>query len=82
MKFKTVIDRRVPLRRPKHSRLITVVVLVVNTVSTVILPFSIGFYFARSGNFLFFVAFLFLLIFEFRLEYHKDTIKFKFTRAF
>ena len=79
MKFETIVKGKIQSDK-NDSKLVTLIVLILNTVTTALLPFVVGFYFARTGNLMFFVVFLFMLLIEIRLEYQGGTITLKISR--
>jgi hypothetical protein len=83
MKVKTVVLERVGGRKIiEKSIFVAIVVHLMNIISGVILPFIMGFYFARTQNLLFFLYFLFAIFLEFRMEYKGETLKIRIMRLF
>lgn len=83
MKVKTVVLERLGHRRVmERSIFIAVVAHVVNIIFGAVLPFILGFYFARTQNLLFFIFFVAAIFFEVRIDYRGDTVKFNILRLF
>lgn len=83
MRVKTVVLERLGRRRVVERNLfILTVTHTFNIIFGAVLPFIIGFYFARTENFMFFLFFALALFFEIRLEYKGETIKLKVMRLF
>jgi hypothetical protein len=81
MKVLTVVQERLPHRKvQERSIFIAVIVHILNIIFSVILPFVLGFYFARTENLLFFLFFVLAIFLELRIDYKGDTVKFKVLR--
>lgn len=81
MRVKTVVQERLPHRKiTERSIFIAVMVHIINIIFSVILPFILGFYFARTENMLFFIFFIVAIFIEIRMEYKGDTVKLKILR--
>jgi hypothetical protein len=81
MKVKTVVLERIGGRKViERSIFIAVVSHVVNISVGIILPFIMGFYFARTQHLAFFIVFIVIMFFEFRIEYKGDTLTYKIMR--
>jgi preprotein translocase subunit SecG len=84
MKVKTVVLERMGGKRKvlERSIFIAVVAHVVNIIFGAVLPFVLGFYFARTQNLLFFLFFIAAIFFEVRIDYKGDTVKLNIMRLF
>jgi hypothetical protein len=81
MRVKTVVQERIPHRKiTERSIFIAVMIHIINIIFSVILPFVMGFYFARTENMLFFLFFIIAVFIEVRMEYKGDTVKLKILR--
>jgi hypothetical protein len=79
MKFKTVIQSRVPEKVPKR-KFILAMLLLLNIVISDFVPFICGFYYALTKHMAFFVMFLLLMVFNIEIDYEGERIKLRIKR--
>lgn len=80
MKFKTVLESRVPKKTPQNKWIFSLM-LVIEIILNTFMPFFFGFYFAMTQRLIFLVGFIFLVMFNVRFEYSDNDIKIKIIRG-
>lgn len=80
MRFKTVIESRIPKEKPRNKWLFAFM-MVIEIVLNTFIPFVVGFHFAQTKSFLFLAIFILLILFNVRFEYKKDNIQLKIIRG-
>lgn len=80
MKIETVIIKQPERRIQRRPTYIVVFLAMFNMISTVLLPFTIGFYLARTNQLYWLIPLGVLLFFEGKIEYVNGTFKFKIFR--
>lgn len=84
MKFKAVIEKRIPNRKvlKKKNKLLMVIIIVLDIFLNTLLPFTLGVYFFMTKH-LIFIAILFILLF-FNVNFEIDkrgNVNIKFVRG-
>jgi len=81
MKFKTVIEHRLPRKRKKDTKILIVPVVLLNIIYQAFLPFISGYYLATTRNFYWIILFFVAVFFEIRFSVQGDTIKINIMRG-
>ncbi|MCJ7768168.1 hypothetical protein MUP79_07235 [Candidatus Bathyarchaeota archaeon] len=79
MKFKTVIQSRVPEKMPKRKFMVAMLMLL-NIIIGDFVPFIFGFYYATTQSIVFFIMFLLLVIFNIEIDYEGEKIRLRIRR--
>lgn len=82
MKVRTVILSKMPKRVEMQSTPIVVLGLLVELVANNVLPFMLGVYFALTKSILFFGIFVFMLLFNIKIDTDKEKVEIKIIRGF
>jgi len=82
MQIRTVVRERIKGKKPKTTleKIIVVILYVSESVINTFLPFVSGFYLAVTHQLFWLIPFIFLVVFNLRIEYKNRLIKIKFVR--
>lgn len=82
MKVQTVLLSKIPKKIPKRSMWVMILALLIELVFNNLLPFMLGVYFAMTQNVIFFGIFIFMLLFNVKIDFTKDKMEIKIIRGF
>ncbi len=73
MRFKTVVENRLPQRKIKNkkNKILIALLILIQTFFNQILPFTLGVYFGLTGSAWLFAIFIFMIFFEMRITFNK-----------
>ena len=81
MKFKTVIEHRLPRKRKNDTKILIVPVVLLNVIYQAFFPFISGYYLATTRNFYWIILFFVAVFFEIRFSVQGDTININIMRG-
>ncbi len=82
MKFKTIIEDRMPKRKIKSADIVILAFsLVAETGINTMLPFAFGFYFAQTHNLFFLFGFIINVLFHIKIRREGRSLELRITRG-